>query len=106
MIWTHGSEELEQSTTRDNSTHPSMKFTSEIYTLVYLSWMYLLVSLKKILKHRYTENQPIALPGLCIVVSILITPIVISQLLILKRICSDIFVFEHEVKILTQSLFI
>ena len=26
MIWTHGSEELEQLTTRDNSTLPSMKF--------------------------------------------------------------------------------
>ena len=30
MIWTHGSEELEQFTTRANSTHPSMKFTTEI----------------------------------------------------------------------------
>ena len=28
MIWTHGSEELEQFTTRANSTHPSMKFTT------------------------------------------------------------------------------
>ena len=30
MIWTHGSEELEQFTTRANSTHPSIKFTTEI----------------------------------------------------------------------------
>ena len=30
MIWTHGSEELEQFTTRTNSTHPSIKFTTEI----------------------------------------------------------------------------
>ena len=30
MIWTHGSEELEQFTTRANSTHPSIKFTIEI----------------------------------------------------------------------------
>ena len=28
MIWTHGSEELEQFTTRANSTHPSVKFTT------------------------------------------------------------------------------
>ena len=28
MIWTHGSEELEQFTTRANSTHPSIKFTT------------------------------------------------------------------------------
>ena len=26
MIWTHGSEELEQFTTRANSSHPSIKF--------------------------------------------------------------------------------
>ena len=30
MIMTHGSEELEQFSTRSNSTHPSMKFTTEI----------------------------------------------------------------------------
>ena len=73
MIWTHGSEELEQFTTRDNSTHPSIKFTTEISftSLPFLTC--LLVSLKPVLKHRYTENQPIALPTLCIVVSILIT---------------------------------
>ena len=35
--------------------------------------MYLLVSLKPVLRHRYEENQPIALPTLCIVVFILIT---------------------------------
>ena len=28
MIWTHGSEELEQLTTRANSTHSSIKFTT------------------------------------------------------------------------------
>ena len=28
MIWTHGNEELEQFTTRANSTHPSKKFTT------------------------------------------------------------------------------
>ena len=31
------------------------------------------MSLKPVLNHRYSENQPIALPTLCIVVSILIT---------------------------------
>ena len=41
--------------------------------LVYLSWTYLVVSLKPVLRHRYTENQPIAQPTLCFVVSILIT---------------------------------
>ena len=30
MIWNHGSEEREQFTTRANSTHPSIKFTTEI----------------------------------------------------------------------------
>ena len=30
MTWTHGSEELEQFTTRAYSTHPSIKFTTEI----------------------------------------------------------------------------
>ena len=76
MIWTHGSEELEQFITRANSTHPSIKFTTEIssFSLPYLYlYLYLLVSLKPVLRHRYTENQPIALPTLCIVVSILIT---------------------------------
>ena len=31
------------------------------------------MSLKPVLKHRYSENQPIALPTIYIVVSILIT---------------------------------
>ena len=35
MIWTHGSEELEQHTTRANSTHPSIKFTTEISYTIY-----------------------------------------------------------------------
>ena len=41
--------------------------------LVYISWTCMLVSLKPVLKHRYAESQPFALPTLCIVVSILIT---------------------------------
>ena len=73
MIWTHGSEELEQFTTRANSTHLSMKFTTEISSTSLPFWTYLFVSLTPVSKHRYAENQPIALPTLCIIVSILIT---------------------------------
>ena len=73
IIWTHGCEELEQFTTRANSTHPSIKFTIEISSTSLPFLTYLLVSQKPVLKHRYTENQPIALTTLCIVVSILIT---------------------------------
>ena len=73
MIWTHGNEELYQLTTRANSSHPLYNSPQKYLLLVYRSWMYLLVSLKPVLRHRYTENQPIALPTLCNVVFILIS---------------------------------
>ena len=52
---------------------PVLNSPHEYLLNFYRSWTYLLVSLKPVLKHRYTENQPIALPTFCILVSILIT---------------------------------
>ena len=73
FIWTHGSEELEQFKTRANSTHPSIKFTTEISSTS-LPYLDVLGSVTETgIKTSYAENQPIVLPTLCIVVSILIT---------------------------------
>ena len=73
VISTHVGEELEQFATRAKSTHPSMKFSTEISSTSLPFLGVLVVSLKSVLKQRYTENQQIAFPTLCIVVSILIT---------------------------------
>ena len=63
------------------------------------------MSLKPVLRHRYTENQPIALPTYCSFHSHHIkSSIVFSQLLRLKHICSNILDYEHQIKILTLSL--
>ena len=73
--------------------------------LVYLSWVYLFVSMKPVLKHRYTENQPIDLPTICSFHPHNIWSFnVFSQLLRLKRICSGISDYEHKVNIINQSL--
>ena len=62
MIWTHGSEELEQFTTRANSTHPSIKFTTEISSTS-LPYLYVLVcvtetGIKTSLSRKPTDRPP------------------------------------------------
>ena len=107
MIWTHGSEELEQFTIRANSTHSSIKFTTEISSTS-LPFLDVLVSvtetcIKTSLFRKPTDRQ--TYPMYCSFHPHHIkSSIVFSQLLRLKRISSDISDYEYEVKILTQSL--
>ena len=63
--------------------------------------------MKPAIRHRYRENQPIALHTLCIIVSILITSnhLFFSQLLRLRRICLHFSNYLHHVKILNQCRF-
>ena len=107
MIWTHGSEELEQFTTRANSTHPSIKFSTEISSTS-LPFMDVLVSVTetgiKTSLYRKPTDRPTYLMYCSIHPHHIKSSIVFSQLLRLKRICSDISNYEHEIKILTQSI--
>ena len=107
MIWTHGSEELEQFITRANSTHPSIKFTTEISSFS-LPFLDVLVSVTetgiKTSLYRKPTDRPTYLMYCSFHPHHIKSSIVFSQLLRLKRICSDISDYEHEVKILTQSL--
>ena len=107
MIWTHGSEELEQFTTRANSSHPSIKFTTDISSTS-LPFLDVLVSVTetgiKTSLYRKPTERPTYLMYCSFHHHLIKSSIVFSQLLRLKRICSDISDYEHEVKILTQSL--
>ena len=107
MIWTHGSEELEQFTTRANSTHPSIKFTTEISSTS-LPFLDVLVSVTdtgiKTSLYRKPTDRPTYLMYCSFHPHHIKSSIVFSQLLRLKRICSDISDYEHEFTILTQSL--
>ena len=99
MICTHGSEELEQFTTRANSTHPSMKFTTEISSNS-LPFLYVLVSVTetgiKTSLHRKPTDRPTYLMYCSYHPHHIKSSIVFSQLLRLKRICSDISDYENE----------
>ena len=107
MILTHGSEELEQFTTRANSTHLSIKFTAKISSTS-LHFLDVLVGVTetgiKTSLYRKPTDRPTYLMYCSFHPHHIKSPIVFSQLLRLKRICSDISDYEHEVKIFTQSL--
>ena len=107
MIWTHGSEELEQFTTRANSTLPSIKFTTEISSTSFPFQDVLVcvteTSIKTSLCRKPTD-RPTYLMYHSLHPHHIKSSTVFSQNLGLKRICSDISDYEHEVKILTQSL--
>ena len=104
LIWAHVSEELEQFTTRANSTHPSIKFTTEISSTS-LPFLDVLVSVTetgiKTSLYRKPTDRPTYLMYCSFHPHNIKSSIVFSQLLRLKRICSDISDYEHEVKILT-----
>ena len=107
MIWTHGSEELEKFTTRANSTHPSMKFTTDISSTSVLFLDVLVCVTETGMKtslYRKPTDRPTYLMYCSFHPHHIKSSIVFSQLLRLKRICSDMSDYEHEVKILTQSL--
>ena len=107
MIWTHGSEELEQSTTRANSSHPSIKFTTKI-SFNSLPFLDVLVSVTETGIKTSLYKKPTDRPTYLMYCNFhphhIKSSIVFSQLLRLKRICSDVSDYEHEVKVLTQSL--
>ena len=107
MIWNHGSEEIEQFTSRANSTHPSIKFTTEISSTS-LPFMDVLVGVTetgiKTSLYRKPTDRPTYLTYCSFHPHHIKSSIVFSQLLRLKRICSIISDYEHEAKILTQSL--
>ena len=93
MIWTHGSEEREQITTRAKSTHPSMKFTAEISSTS-LPFLDVLVSVTetdiKTSLYRKPTDRP---PYLMYRVSILITSIHLLSLVnfVDSNVCVQIF---------------
>ena len=106
MIWAQGSEEHEQFTTRANTTHPSMKFTTEISSTS-LPFLDVLVTVIDTVDKTSLISKPTDRPTNLMYCSFhphhIKTSIVFSQLLRLKRICSDISDYEHEAKILPQS---
>ena len=108
MIWTHVSEELEQFTTRANSTHPSIKFTSEISS-ARLPFLDVLVSVTETGINTRLYGKPTDRTTYLMYCSFhqhhIKSSIVLIQILRLKRICSDIYDYEHEVKILTQAFY-
>ena len=101
MIWAQGSEEHELFATRANTSHPSIKFTTEI------SFLDVLVSVIETGNKTLLHSKPTDLPTYLMYCSFhphhIKSSIVFSQHLRLNRICSDISDYEHEVKILTQS---
>ena len=106
IIWTHGSEELEQFTSRANSTHPCIKLTTEISSTS-LPFLDVLVcvtdtSIKTSICRKPTD-RPTYLMYHSFHPQHIKSSIIFSQHLRLKRMCSDISDYEHEVKILTQS---
>ena len=107
MIWAHGSEELEQLTSRANFAHPSMKFNTEISSTS-IPFLDVLVSVTdtgiKTTQYRKPTDRPIYLTCCSFHPHHIKSSIVFSQLLRLNRMCSYISDYEHEVKILTQSL--
>ena len=107
MIWTHGSEDLEQFTTSANSTHPSIKFATEISSTS-LPFLDVLLCVKetgtKTSLYRKPTDRPTYLMYCSFQPHHIKSSIVSCQLLGLKRICSDIYDYEHGVRILSQSL--
>ena len=107
MIWTHGSEALEQFATRANSTNTSIKFTTEIPSTS-LPFLYVLASVCDTSIKTSLYRKPNDRPNYIMYCSFhphhIKSFIVFSQLLRLKHVCSDISDYEHEVEILTQSL--
>ena len=107
MIWAQGSEEHEQFTTRANTSHPSIKFTTEISSTS-LPFLDVLVGAietgNKTSRYSIPTDRPTYLMYCCFHPHHIKTSIVFCQLLRLKRICSDISDYEHELKILTQIL--
>ena len=107
MILTHGSEELQKFTTRANSTHPSIKFTTEISStsLPFLDVLFRVTETGiKTSLYRKPTDYSTYLMYCSFHPHYIKSSIVFSQLLRLKRICSDISDYEHEVKIITKSL--
>ena len=107
MIWTHGSEELEQFTTRANSSHPSIKFTTEISSSN-LTFLHVLISVTatgiKTSLYRKPTDRHTYLMYCGFHPHDIKSAIVFIQILRLKRICPDILDYEHEVKIPTQGV--
>ena len=107
MIWTHGCEELEQFTSRANSTHHSIKFTTEISSIS-LPFQDVLVCITETGIKTSLYRKPIDRPTYLMYCSFhphhIKSSIFFSQLLRLKRICSYISDYEHEVKIISQIL--
>ena len=107
MIWTHGGEELEQFKTRANSTHPSIKFTTEISSnsLPFLD-VHVCVTDTGIKTSLY--RKPTDRPTYLIYRSFhphhIKSSIVFIQLQRFKRIYSHFSDYEHQIKIITQSL--
>ena len=102
---THGSEELEQFTTRANSTHPSIKFTTKISStrLPFLDVCVTETGNKTTL-YRKPTDRPTYLMYCSFHPHRITSSLVFSQLLRLKRIRSHISDYGHEAKILTRSL--
>ena len=106
MIWTHGSEELEQFTTRANSTHPSMKFTTDISSTS-LPFLEVLDSVSdsgiKTSLYRKPTDRHTYLMYCSFHPHSIKSSIAFCQLLRHKRICTHISDYEHQVKIIIQS---
>ena len=98
MIWTHGREELEQFTTRANSTHPSMKFTTEISSTS-LPFLDELVSVTetgiKTSLYRKATDRPTYLMYCSFHPHHIKSSIVFCQVHGLKCICSDVSDIDH-----------
>ena len=108
MTWTHGSEELEQFTTRANSTHPSIKFTKEISSTS-LPFLDVLVSVTetgiKTSLYRKPTDRPTYLMYCCFYPHHIRLSIVFSQLFRLKRICSDIFCMKMRLRFSLKAFY-
>ena len=107
VIWTHEREELEQFTTRANSTHSSIKFTTEIASSS-KPFLGVLDSVTETGIKTSLYRQPTDCPTYLMYCSFhphhIKSFIVFCQLLRCKRICSYISDYEHQFKVLTQSL--
>ena len=92
---------------RDNSTHPSIKFITEI-SPTSLPFLDVLVCVTETGIKTSLYRKPTVRPTYLMYCSFhpqyIKSSIVFSQPLSLKRICSNISDYEHEIKILTQGL--
>ena len=108
IIWTHVSEELERFITGANSTHPSIKSTAKISSTS-LPFLDVLVGVTdtgiKTSLYRKPTDRPTYLAYCSFHPHNIKSSIVFRQLLRLKRICSDISDYEHEVKFSLKAFY-